>query len=324
MDIIRARLIYNPTSGREEVRRRLPAILQRLERGGIETSCHATEGEGDAAWAASEAVRRGFDMVISAGGDGTLNEVVSGLSVHERRPALGILPLGTTNDFARAHGIPKDWKDACDLIVRRYTRPVDVGRANDKFFINIAGGGSLTELTYEVPSKLKTMVGQLAYYMKGLEKITRLHPVRMKIKANGIEEIDEEIMLFLIANSNSVAGFERLAPDASTNDGVFDVLALRKCNLGEFIRIATMVMRGERVVEDQHFIYFQSDKIEVETESRVQLNLDGEFGGTLPCTFSIMPSHLDVVMDEHGESSYRHGSGNGNGNGNGNGRGLQP
>lgn len=308
MKIVRARLIYNPTSGREEVRRRLPAILQRLERGGIETSCHATEGEGDATRAASEAARRGFDLVISAGGDGTLNEVVSGLSEHQKRPALGILPLGTTNDFARAHGIPRLWTDACDLIVRGYTRAVDVGRADDKYFINIAGGGSLTELTYEVPSKLKTMVGQLAYYMKGLEKITRLHPVRMKIAANGMEgAIDEELMLFLIANSNSVAGFDRLAPDASTNDGLFDVLALRKCNLGEFIRIATMVMRGEAVRNDPHFIYFQSDRITVESDDRVQLNLDGEFGGTLPCTFSLLPSHLNVIMDANGESSYHHG-----------------
>ncbi|MBW5445758.1 diacylglycerol kinase [Cohnella sp. CFH 77786] len=312
MDSIRARLIYNPTSGREEVRRRLPAILQRLERGGIETSCHATEGEGDAAFAASEAVRRGFDIVISAGGDGTLNEVVSGLSGHERRPSLGILPLGTTNDFARAHGIPKQWADACDLIVRGYTRPVDVGRADDKYFINIAGGGSLTELTYEVPSKLKTMVGQLAYYMKGLEKITRLQAVPMKIIANGQVEIDEELMLFLIANSSSVAGFDKLAPDASTNDGVFDVLALRKCNLAEFIRIATMVMRGEVIKNDPHFIFFQSNNIRVESDDRVQLNLDGEFGGTLPCTFSILPSHLNVIMDEHGESTYRRGAGMGN------------
>jgi diacylglycerol kinase (ATP) len=318
LETIRARLIYNPTSGREEIRRRLPDILQKLERGGIETSCLATEGEGDAARAASQAVERGFDMVIAAGGDGTLNEVVSGLSIHEHRPSLGILPLGTTNDFARAHGIPKLWTDACDLITRRYTRAVDVGKADDKYFINIAGGGSLTELTYEVPSKLKTMVGQLAYYMKGLEKITNLHPVRMKISAEGVGDFDEEMMLFLIANSNSVAGFDRLAPDASTNDGVFDVLALRKCNLGEFIRLATMVMRGESVLQDPKTIYFQSSHIQVESEDRVQLNLDGEFGGTLPCTFSILPSHLNVVMDEQGVSSYRHG------NSNGNGRSVQP
>jgi diacylglycerol kinase (ATP) len=312
LETIRARLIYNPTSGREEIRRRLPDILQRLERGGIETSCHATEGPGDAEQAASLAVKRGYDMVIAAGGDGTLNEVVSGLSRHENRPALGILPMGTTNDFARAHGIPRNVWDACDLIARRYTRPVDVGKANDKYFINIAGGGSLTELTYEVPSKMKTIIGQLAYYMKGVEKVmTRLSPVRMKIRASGAGEFDEEVMLFLVANSNSIGGFNRLAPDASTSDGKFDVLVLRKCNLAEFIRLLTLVLRGEIVTGDPHVIYFQSESIEIESESRVQLNLDGEYGGTLPCTFSVLPGHLNVIMDESGASSYFHGNGNG-------------
>ncbi|MFC4600332.1 diacylglycerol kinase [Cohnella hongkongensis] len=310
MDIIRARLIYNPTSGREEAKRKLGPILQRLERGGVETSCHATEGKGDATQAAKEAAERGFDMVISAGGDGTLNEVVNGLSACETRPALGILPLGTTNDFARAHGIPRKWEKACDLITRRYTKPVDVGQANDRYFINIAGGGSLTELTYEVPSKLKTMVGQLAYYMKGLEKITRLHPTRMHIRAEGYGEFDEEFMLFLIANSNSVAGFDRLAPNASTNDGVFDVLALRKCSLAEFIRLATIVLRGEEITDDPHVIHFQTNRVEVNSDDRVQLNVDGEFGGTLPCTFNLLPAHLNIIMDEHGESTYsKHGAG---------------
>ncbi|QJD84744.1 diacylglycerol kinase [Cohnella herbarum] len=305
VDTIRARLIYNPTSGREEVKRKLGAILQRLERGGVETSCHATENKGDAIQAASDAVERGFDMIISAGGDGTLNEVVNGMSVHERRPALGILPLGTTNDFARAHGIPRKWENACDLLTRRHTTPVDVGQANDRYFINIAGGGTLTELTYDIPSKLKTMVGQLAYYMKGLESITRLHPTQMRISAEEIGVLDEEFMLFLIANSNSIGGFDRLAPNASTNDGVFDVLALRKCSLPEFIRIATLVMRGEPVLNDPHFIHFQTNHISVESDHRVQLNVDGEFGGTLPCTFNLLPAHLNVVVDEHGESSYR-------------------
>lgn len=305
LETVRARLIYNPTSGREEIRRKLPLILQKLEKGGIETSCHATECKGDASLAAAEAADRGFDIVIAAGGDGTLNEVVHGLSGQERRPALGLLPLGTTNDFARALGIPKHWEGACDLITKRHTIPVDVGRANGRHFINIAGGGSLTELTYEVPSKLKTMVGQLAYYMKGLEKVTRLQSSHMKIIADGVGEFEEEFMLFLFANSNSVAGFDKLVPQASVNDGVFDCIALRKCSLPEFIKLATHVMRGEPVTNDPHFIQFQSNRIQVESNSRVQLNLDGEFGGTLPCVFDLLPSHLNMIVDERGESSYR-------------------
>ncbi|MBD3921013.1 diacylglycerol kinase [Paenibacillus sp. PR3] len=303
-NIRRARLIYNPTSGREEIKRRLPELLQRLERGGIETSTHATSGAGDASLAAAEACERGYDLIIAAGGDGTLYEVINGLADKPNRPPLGILPLGTTNDFARALGIPKNWEYACDLIIEGYSRPIDVGVANNRYFINIAGGGSLTELTYEVPSKLKTMIGQLAYYMKGLEKMTRLRPTELRIQARGHDEIHEEIMLFLICNSNSVAGFEKLAPDASFDDGMFDVVILRKCNLPEFIRIATMALRGEHL-NDPHVVHLRTDHLQVTTADYVQLNLDGEYGGTLPCTFSLLPSHLNIFVDESGTSTYR-------------------
>ena len=124
---IRARLIYNPSSGREEMRRNLPDILDRLEQGGFETSCHQTNGDGDAAVAAAEAVRRGFDVVIAAGGDGTIYEVVNGLAEQDSRPHLGILPAGTTNDLARALGIPRQWDQAVDIIIRQHAEAIDIG-----------------------------------------------------------------------------------------------------------------------------------------------------------------------------------------------------
>lgn len=299
----RARLIYNPTSGREEMKKRLPDILQRLERGGLETSTHATIGEGDATLAAADAVERGFDIIIAAGGDGTLYEVVNGVAEKPYRPPIGILPLGTTNDFARALSIPRQWEAAVDIITRQFTRTIDVGKMNHKYFINIAGGGSMTELTYEVPSKLKTMLGQLAYYMKGLEKLPRLRPIEVYIKSPQMD-LHEEVMLFLMANSNSVAGFEKLAPDASLDDGVFDVIILRKCNLGEFVRIATAALRGDHL-NDPNIIHFQTNQLQVTSPDYVQINLDGEFGGTLPSVFSVLPSHIQIIIDESGNSSYR-------------------
>ncbi|PYI50075.1 diacylglycerol kinase [Paenibacillus flagellatus] len=299
----RARLIYNPTSGREEMKRRLPEILQRLERGGLETSTHATSGEGDATLAAAEAVERGFDVVIAAGGDGTLYEVINGMAEKSHRPPLGILPLGTTNDFARALGIPKHWEFAVDLILQQHTRTIDVGKVNQRYFINIAGGGSLTELTYEVPSKLKTVIGQLAYYMKGLEKLPRLRPIELNIRSKE-QDIHEEVMMFLICNSNSVGGFEKLAPDASLNDGLLDVFILRKCNLAEFIRIVSAALRGEHL-NDPHIIHFKTQSLQITSPDYVQINLDGEFGGTLPCTFSVLPEHLPIFVDESGTSTYK-------------------
>lgn len=303
----RARLIYNPTSGREEAKRRLPDVLQLLEQGGLETSCHATTGKHDAAEAAAEAVDRNFDIVIAAGGDGTLNEVVNGLSRKVHRPSLGILPMGTTNDFARALGIPKNVEDACELIVRQQGKLIDVGKMNEHYFINIAGGGSLTELTYEVPSRLKTLLGQFAYYMKGLEKLPYLRPIELVVDSSEMK-LQEEAMLFLIANSNSVGGFEKLAPHASLQDGLLDVLILKKCNLAEFARILPLVLRGEHL-DDPKVIHFQTKEMKVASKDYTQLNLDGEFGGTLPCHVTVLPSHLHILMDTTGHSTYKNKSG---------------
>lgn len=296
--IKRARLIYNPTSGREEMRRRLPDILQRLESYGFETSTHATVGEGDAMLAAQEASRRGFDVIIAAGGDGTLNEVVSGLAGLEYRPPLGVLPLGTTNDLARALGIPRSWDAAIDVIAEGCLKQIDVGQLNDRYFVNIAGGGSLTELTYEVPIRMKTMLGQLAYYMKGVEKLPRFRPIPVKVTSEEIS-FEEEIMIFLLANSNSVGGFEKLAPDALMDDGYIDAFFLKKCNLADFVRIASMVVRGEKV-QDPLLVQFRTKEIRIESEETVQLNLDGEYGGTLPAEIRVLNRHIGIFVDSNG------------------------
>ncbi|MGN7169303.1 diacylglycerol kinase [Paenibacillus cellulositrophicus] len=289
----RARLIYNPTSGREEMRRRLPDILHRLDQGGIEASCHATMGEGDATKAAIDAVERGYDMIIAAGGDGTLYEVVNGMAERDNLPPLGVFPVGTTNDFARGLGIPRNWEDYCDLVIRQQTRPIDVGKANDRYFINIAGGGTLTELTYDVPSRLKTMIGQLAYYIKGVEKMVSLSPQELIINAEGQETIHDEFMIFLITNTNSVGGFEKLAPGARIDDGLLDVIALKKCNLAEFVRLVSLALRGEHF-NDKKVVYFRTRSMEVTSPGKVLLNLDGELGGTLPGRFSVLPQHLRI------------------------------
>lgn len=295
MDMKKARLIYNPTSGREEMRRILPDILEKLDQAGIETSCHATTGEGDATREAALAVERGYDIIISAGGDGTLNEVINGMAGKHNLPPLGVFPLGTTNDFARALGIPKKWEDFCNLIINNNTKAIDIGKANDRYFINIAGGGSLTQLSYEVPSRLKTMIGQLAYYMKGIEKMVNLSPIELHIKAEGYEDMSGEFMLFLIANSNSVGGFEKLAPTATIDDGLFDVIAVKKCNLAEFIRLVTMVVRGDHF-NDPRVIYFKTNRMEVSSPNTVEINVDGELGGELPGVFEVMPKHLNIFM----------------------------
>ncbi len=290
----RARLIYNPTSGREVIKRHLPEILAKLEVAGYEASCHATTCAGDATNAARIAVERKYDIVIAAGGDGTIHEVVNGLADQEYRPKLGIIPTGTTNDFARALHIPRDVGTAVEIITKGELIPVDIGRINDRYFINIAGGGRITELTYEVPSKLKTMLGQLAYYLKGVEMLPSIKPSDVTIEYDG-KLFEGEAMLFLVGLTNSIGGFEKLAPDASINDGLFSLLILKKTNLAEFIRIATLAVRGEHV-NDPNVIYTQANRIKVSSNEKVQLNLDGEFGGLLPAEFENLYRHLEVFV----------------------------
>ncbi|WP_155593553.1 diacylglycerol kinase [Lysinibacillus cavernae] len=291
----RARIIYNPTSGREVFKKHLPEVLEKLEVAGYETSCHATTCEGDATLAAKNAVERGFDIIIAVGGDGTLNEVVSGVSPFENRPKVGLIPMGTTNDFARAVHIPRNIDEAVDIIIQGDTLPVDVGLLNgERYFINIAAGGRITELTYEVPSKMKTMLGQLAYYLKAVEMIPSIKASHMRIEYDG-EVFDGDAMMFLCGLTNSVGGFEKLAPDASINDGYFTLLVLKKVSLPEFIQLAAMALRGEHLNDDR-VIYKKASVVKVTTENEVHLNLDGEYGGDAPATFENLKQHIEIFV----------------------------
>ncbi|SDC97532.1 diacylglycerol kinase (ATP) [Terribacillus halophilus] len=292
----RARIIYNPTSGKEAFRRELPDVLEIFEKAGYETSAHATTCEGDATAAARLAVERGYDLVVACGGDGTVNEVVSGLAEQPNRPKLGIIPVGTTNDLARALFIPRNIKRAAEIIVEGRTRKLDIGKVNDHYFMNIAGGGKLTELTYDVPSKTKTMLGQMAYYLKGIEMLPSLRPIKVEIEYDG-KWFEDEIMLFLVSNTNSVGGFEKLAPDALVNDGLFDLVILRKTNIAEFIRIASLAIRGAHLDHDLIF-YTRANRIKVKPADKMQLNIDGEYGGLLPGEFVNLHQHIEYYVTE--------------------------
>jgi diacylglycerol kinase (ATP) len=298
----KARLIYNPTSGREQVKRHLPYILETLEKAGYETSAHATTGPDCAKKAAALACERGFDFVIAAGGDGTIHEVVNGMAEKEHRPLLGLLPGGTTNDFARALHIPKNIVEACDTLVEGKQRDIDIGRVGEKYFVNIAGAGTLTELTYEVPSRLKTMMGQMAYYVKGFEKLPRIKPTYVKINYDN-KMFEGEIMLFLVSNTNSVGGFEKLAPDAYLDDGLFDLIIVKKTNLADVVRLAGAALRGDHL-EDDRVLYVQAADIEIQAEDRLELNLDGEHGGALKEKFVNLHRHFTMMVPDQKHNCF--------------------
>lgn len=297
---MKARLIYNPSSGQELVKKNVADILDKLESFGYEASAFQTKPDPNSARdEAARATEAGFDLIVAAGGDGTINEVVNGISPFKKRPKLAIIPTGTTNDFARALKIPRnDPLAACDIISKNQMLNIDVGQVNrEDYFINIAAGGGLTELTYSVPSHLKTAFGYLAYLAKGAELLPRVRKRKVRVTYdNGVFE--GKISMFFAALTNSVGGFEKIAPDAKLDDGLFTLILVKTDNLFELMALLAIVANGKHV-DDVNIEYIKSGSIKVEslTKKPMMINVDGEYGGDAPVQFDNLHGHIEMFVN---------------------------
>lgn len=304
----RARVIYNPTAGREVLKQEMIDIINVFEQAGYETSAFATTPEPNSARNEAErAALAGFDLVVAAGGDGTINEVVNGLAPLEKRPKVAIIPAGTTNDYARALHIPRESPlEAAKVVLKNQTIHMDIGKANENYFINIAAGGLLTELTYDVPSDLKTLFGYLAYIVKGAELLPRVKPVHMKLKYDD-GEFDGKASMFFLALTNSVGGFEQIVPDASLDDGKFTLIIVKTSNLIEILHLVSKVLNGGKHVHDSRIIYKKTSQVVAESiDTPLQINIDGEYGGDSPMVFTDLKRHLEIFAntDEIPNTAY--------------------
>lgn len=297
---LKARLIYNPTSGQELMKRHVGEVLDILEGFGYESSAFQTTPEKNSARNEAErAAKAGFDLVIAAGGDGTINEVVNGIAPLKHRPKMAIIPTGTTNDFARALKIPRDNPVAAAKVIgKNQIVKMDIGRArNDTYFINIAAAGSLTELTYSVPSQLKTTFGYLAYLAKGAELLPQVSKVPVKITHDeGV--FDGEASMIFAAITNSVGGFEQIAPDAKLDDGLFTLIIVKTANLLHLLSLIRLLLSGKHIY-DKRIEYIKTSKIVIEPQSdkRMMINLDGEYGGDAPITLTNLKNHITFFAD---------------------------
>ncbi|WP_105956339.1 diacylglycerol kinase [Apilactobacillus quenuiae] len=298
----RARVIYNPTSGREALKQNMIDILGVFEKAGFETSAYATTPK---PFSAREEAKRasldGFDLIVAAGGDGTINEVINGIAPLERRPKLAIIPAGTTNDFARALHIPRENPvAAAKVVLKHQSFKMDIGKAANKYFINIAGGGLLTELTYDVPSELKTIFGYLAYLVRGAELLPRIKPIDMDLEYDG-GHFKGKASMFLLAMTNSIGGLEQIVPDARLDDGNFTMIIVKTSNIVEIVQLLAKVISGGRHINDPRIIYKKTSKLIANPiKDKMQINLDGEYGGDAPMTFKNLKQHIEFYanMDE--------------------------
>lgn len=295
----RARIIYNPTSGREALAHDLVEILGIFEQAGYETSTYATTpAPNSAADEARRCAKDGFELLVAAGGDGTINQVVNGIAGLKRRPRMAIIPAGTTNDYARALRIPRnDPVAAAKVVLKNQTVHMDIGQAGEQYFINIAAGGLLTELTYDVPSQLKSIFGYAAYLAKGAELLPRVKPVEMDLKYEGGHFTGKASMFFL-ALTNSVGGFEQIVPDASLDDGKFTMIIVKTSNVAKMLHLMTLVLNGGKHINDPSIIYVKTRKVVARAlDDRLMINIDGEYGGDAPMTFRDLKQHIEMYAD---------------------------
>jgi len=298
---MRSMLIVNPTSGPWDIRRELPAVLKHLEAQGWQTSLYQTERPGEATDLARQAAEQGLDAIFVAGGDGTINEIVNGLA--QSSVALGVLPGGTGNVWAKELGLPTrgplHWLPLVDSIralVPGARRRIDLGKANGRYFLQWAGLGLDAEVTYamEPRTRRQRRLGVLAYIVAGTTAAINMVGTRTRIWIDD-ERIYRRSILIVISNSQLYGGLVRIATDARLDDGLLDVDVFSGTGFGASMRAVLGVVTGLHVRDPRHSFY-RGKAICVETEQPMAIHLDGEPFGTTPLECEVVPRALSVLI----------------------------
>jgi len=266
-------LILNGKSAQQpEIRE----TVELLRRQGHDLQVRVTWEGGDGIWLVDSAVAAGATRIVAGGGDGSINEIVVGLmrQAPEQRPALGILPLGSANDFATGLNLPMDPRGALELAITGSVRQVDVGKLDDEAFINVASGGFGAEITTSTPVGLKRLLGGGAYSLMGMLKAWNYQPYEGHIRW---PDGEARVPLFMLAIGNGcqAGGGQQLAPSARLDDGLLELLFVRHFNsLGDLKRIIDEL---ENLPQDGEFVrYLRVPWVEFDSAGAFPLNLDGE------------------------------------------------
>ena len=292
----KVKIIFNPSSGRQLINRKLDHICKFLIDNGYIVGKFVTEEKGDATKETIKSCKEDWDIIVVCGGDGTVNEVAKGIVLGKKKIPVAILAAGTVNDFANHMGLPKSGWDFFEMIRKGKTIDVDLGRVNDEYFMNVAASGLLTNVGYQVQSETKAVLGRMAYYLEGLKEIPRqkFEPIKVKFES---EEYNgaEDILLFMISNSSSIGGVKRLAPKAEVCDGYLDCIIIQKSDIQDLVSIFINIFSGDHI-NHPNVRYFKTKKISVFTEEGIPIDIDGEYGGKLPATFEVLPNSFRIFI----------------------------
>lgn len=269
--------IYNPKAGKGQIRNNLLDIIDTFVKAGYEVHARPTQYAGEAVEIARKKAGQ-YDLVVCSGGDGTLDEVVTGIVKTGQHCPIGYIPAGSTNDFANSLELPKSMKSAAQTAVSGKPFACDIGSFNSNSFVYIAAFGLFTEVSYETSQEVKNVLGHMAYVLEGVKKLTAIKSYHMKISTQDTV-IEDDFLYGMVTNSVSVGGFKGITGKfVDLSDGVFEVTLIKVPrsleDLNQIIGALTL-----RDIDAAQMYCFKTSWLKFESEEEVAWTLDGEFGG---------------------------------------------
>lgn len=294
--------IVNPSSGKQTNQARAMQAMQQLLNEQVleEAVVFYTRGKYDAKNKAMEAKREEFDFVVAVGGDGTVNEVVSGLHLSGSGLPLAILPSGTSNDFATSVGITPTAHCLCNLIKDYNVVAADIGRFNNRdYFLNVAAGGILSDVAHSVSVEAKTQFGKTAYVAEALKKVSenKFRTTPLLFEMDGEREVFD-VFFFILANSKSVGGFQKICVDAKINDGYMDLCVVKNVDLLTALPVLTQIQVGTHM-HNKLVEYRQVRDLKIfptEETTEFHLDCDGEYAGELPLHVEVLQGGVNLLL----------------------------
>lgn len=279
--------VVNGHSGKGQIKNKLLDIIDIMIKEGYHVQVHTTQEREDATKVVREQAKY-YDLVVCSGGDGTLDEAVTGMMQSEVRTPLGYIPAGSTNDFANSLEIPKDMIQAAKTAVLGVPFSCDVGEFNGDYFIYVAAFGIFTDVSYATSQELKNALGHVAYILEGAKRLHTIKSYHMRVEYDG-NEIEGDFLLGMITNSTSVGGFKNMTgKDVKLDDGMFEVTLIHKPK--NIIELNTIIASLTNLKDETDLIdSFRADSVKFYSEEEIPWTLDGEFGG----------DHKEVQINDH-------------------------
>ena len=298
---MKAQVILNPNAGQRDRRHELQAAMAYLEDHGWQLTLRETQGPGEATTYARQAAAEGYDVVIAAGGDGTVSEVANGLAGSEA--ALGIFPIGTTNVWALQMGIPPLWPlrqhsllEAAKVLAEGHIRRVDLGQVNGRYFLLWAGVGLDAKITEEVEPEAKKRLGALAFVIASIVVAKEFAGTKVQVTIDGCE-VNRRAILIVASNAQLYAGIVRLAAQARLDDGLLDVLIFKGQGFPAMLRHVFSVLTS-RHLRDPQVEYYQARRVKISATKPLSVHADDEPFTTTPVEIGVVPQALRVVVPQ--------------------------